>query len=201
MKLTELTDQEEQAKQYKIRWPAVITACILVLLIVIVCFVMVHRKQSEQRKSVIMEKQFVTAYAENLTKQDFDLGKGQPYEENSTLYPILTREEQIANNSLITFYNANQEIEGVALQMNGTDDESRVHQLSLMSLVAVTMYDHLTMETAGELLEQMLDKNGMLDYGGYKWVMTTDYEGTTFLMIDEKLAELPIEPVGTENAR
>lgn len=184
---------EEQMKRFKIRWPAVVIACVLVLLMAVVCLVMVFHRQSTPEDAKCKESQFVTAYADHLTKQGFYLGDGQPYEQNSTLYPILTREEQKANNSLITFYNENQELEGAALQMNGIDDESRVRQLNLMSFAAVTLYENLTMETAGKLIEQMLNQNGQLDYDGYKWVMTADYTGATFLMIDETLAELPDE--------
>ncbi len=190
-KLQESSDEtieSEPDKQFRIRWPAVILAGALLLIIISLGMVAWFKNSESKADQSLREKQFVSAYSENLDKQDYKLGKGQPYDENSTLYPILSGSEQTAHNSMITFYDESKILEGVGLQMNGNDQESRVQQLALMSMVGVTMYEDMSIEQAGKLLEQMLNQNGILDYKGYRWVMTADKTGSSFLMIDEDVA-------------
>lgn len=179
---------EPVREKFQIRWYMVICAIAVLLAITAGIAALIINSRGIQ-KSSHTEKSYVKTYDTHLKHLDLVLGESQPYNAYSLCYQILTKEEHPTNNYLITFTNEARKLEGIALQMNGQEDADRILQLNLMAAAGASLYNHMTIDEAKKLLEQMISQNGLMTYEGYQWAMRADDKGTYFLLIDENLTQ------------
>ncbi|MDO5575059.1 MAG: hypothetical protein Q4G60_13895 [bacterium] len=162
----------------KFRRIAWIAMPVLIIIIILLIVFLLRRNQV----SDFTQQQFIEAYTQNIATKNFALGQGQQLEENVMIYPISP-----ANDYLMTFQDQDNKLTGIALEMQGTDQNSRIRQLTLMSLIGVTIYPDMSLERAGKLMEQVLSAKSEYHYEGYRWIMVYENEQTILMVLNEAL--------------
>ena len=87
------------------------------------------------------------------------------------------------SDSLLLFENDRGRIQGIELFLQGADEESRLRQILLMSLLNVTLYEDMTIEESGNLISELAKNQGIMNYQDEEWHLKLDGDKVHFVIM------------------
>lgn len=183
--------EEKQRRKLSNRAKKMMTIAIALLVMVgVICFGIWFFGRKDDKSFSFSRKDFIEAYAQNLSHYDLSLGEEMAPDQNCYQYAILP-----TNDSLLLFEGDRGRIQGIELFLRGTDEESRLRQILLMSLLNVTLYEDMTIEESGNLISELAKNQGIMTYQDEEWHLKIDGEKVYFLVMKQQDAQ------GTDEGR
>lgn len=132
---------------------------------------------------------FAEKYASKITQSDWTLGDavGEVNRQPGLTYEIQMGSKIMSNSSLIVYMDNIDHITTASIRVQNPGINFDSEQLLMMTYLADTLYDDLTLEQAGNIFAQMLDNDGMIKYNGYIWILRVNESNNTFIITDEKV--------------
>lgn len=193
-KSTSVEQQEKTRRKLSKRVKKIATIVIALLVVVVmVCFGICLMNQKSNKDFSFSKKDFIEVFQQNLSYYNLSLGEEMMPDKDCYQYTILP-----TTDSLLLFENDRGYIQGIELFLQGTDDESRVRQLLLMSLVNITLYENMTIEESSNLISELAKNRGNMKYEEEEWHLMLDEEKVYYLIIKQQNSEIAMESQNTE---
>lgn len=193
-KSTSVEQQEKTRRKLSKRVKKIATIAIALLVVVVmVCFGICFMNPKSNNDFPFSKKDFIEVFLQNLSYYNLSLGEEMMPDKDCYQYTILP-----TTDSLLLFENDRGRIQGIELFLQGTDDESRVRQLLLMSLVNITLYENMTIEESSDLISELAKNQGSMKYQEEEWHLMLDEEKVYYLIIKQQNSEIAMESQNSE---
>lgn len=120
-------------------------------------------------------------YEANIGEYGYAIGDCSIAEDKSIVYEILPQHD-----AFIIYPDEQNKLEGASLVLAGDDEESKVRQMLLISVLNMTIYNDEDSSAMMDRISDMLSAGGEYQYRGYKWNMVPVSGNTYYFVVRDE---------------